>query len=77
MNAGRDRDEKLFWIIALTIVAISIGIALIVSAVRDKPAKTDDAQEDGIRYEMISKTGEEAFDYKDLQHWKIEIGGGK
>ncbi|MBO9596470.1 MAG: hypothetical protein J7559_01420 [Cohnella sp.] len=61
MNGGRDKDERLFWIIALTIVAISIGIALIVSAVRDKRSKVDEAREDGIRYAIVSMTGDQAF----------------
>ncbi|WP_027088057.1 hypothetical protein [Cohnella panacarvi] len=56
MNAGRDKDEKLFWIIALTIVAISIGIALIVSAVRDTPSQSDEAGAEGIRYAIVCKT---------------------
>lgn len=61
MNGGRDKDERLFWIIALTIVAVSIGIALIVSAVRDKPSEVDEAREDGIRYAIVSLSGEETF----------------
>jgi len=61
MRGWRDKDERLFWIIALTIVAVSIGIALIVSAVRDKESEVDEAREDGIRYAIVSHTGEEAF----------------
>lgn len=61
MNGGRDKDERLFWIIALAIVAISIGAALIVSAVRDKRSKVDEAREDGMRYAIVSNKGDGAY----------------
>jgi hypothetical protein len=61
VNGGRDKDVRLFWIITLTIVAISIGAAHLVSASRTRESKVDEIQEDGVRYVIVNELGDEAF----------------